>query len=113
MLKFLYDYDELELYIDSNIFFIYYGKYYVIYVNNLNVILENYIELYNKFLEELLCNLDILLKEIVIVVWNNGGGYYCYSFFWEVMSLWGGGEFNGDVVKVIDYYFNIFDNLKD
>lgn len=29
------------------------------------------------------------------------------------MSPRGGGEFTGDVAKVIDYYFNTFDNLKD
>ena len=29
------------------------------------------------------------------------------------MSPRGGGEPNGDVAKVIDYYFNTFDNLKD
>ena len=28
------------------------------------------------------------------------------------MSPRGGGEPNGDVAKVIDYYFNTFDNLK-
>ncbi|MDG2642785.1 superoxide dismutase [Mn], partial [Vibrio parahaemolyticus] len=36
-----------------------------------------------------------------------------HSLFWEVMSPRGGGEPNGDVAKVIDYYFNTFDNLKD
>ncbi|HFJ9426023.1 superoxide dismutase [Mn] [Bacillus cereus] len=94
--KLSYDYDELEPHIDSNTLSIHHGKHHATYVNNLNATLENYTELHNKSLEELLCNLDTLPKEIVTAVRNNGGG-----------------EPNGDVAKVIDYYFNTFDNLKD
>lgn len=111
--KLSYDYDELEPHIDSNTLAIHHGKHHATYVNNLNATLENYTELHNKSLEELLCNLDALPKEIVTAVRNNGGGHYCHSLFWEVMSPRGGGEPNGDVAKVIDYYFNTFDNLKD
>ena len=48
-------------------------------VNNLNAALENYTELHNKSLEELLCNLDDLPMEIITAVRNNGGGHYCHS----------------------------------
>ena len=45
---------------------------------------------------------EITVVDIIVIV-----------FFWELMSPRGGGEPNGDVAKVIDYYFNTFDNLKD
>ncbi|MCQ6339851.1 superoxide dismutase [Bacillus cereus] len=90
--KLSYDYDELEPHIDSNTLSIHHGKHHATYVNNLNATLENYTELHNKSLEELLCNLDALPKEIVTAVRNNGGGHYCHSLFWEVMSPRGGGE---------------------
>ena len=77
--KLSYDYDELEPYIDSNTLSIHHGKHHATYVNNLNAVLENYSELHNKSLEELLCNLETLPKEIVTAVRNNGGGHYCHS----------------------------------
>lgn len=40
LLFLFYVYDVLELYIDVLIMEIYYSKYYQIYVNNLNVVLE-------------------------------------------------------------------------
>ena len=79
--KLSYDYDELEPHIDSNTLAIHHGKHHATYVNNLNATLENYTELHNKSLEELLCNLDALPKEIVTAVRNNGGGHYCHSLF--------------------------------
>lgn len=79
--KLSYDYDELEPHIDSNTLSIHHGKHHATYVNNLNATLENYTELHNKSLEELLCNLDALPKEIVTAVRNNGGGHYCHSLF--------------------------------
>ena len=72
--KLSYDYDELEPHIDSNTLSIHHGKHHATYVNNLNATLENYTELHNKSLEELLCNLDayrrklLQLYEITVVV---------------------------------------------
>lgn len=111
--KLSYDYDELEPYIDGDTLALHHGKHHATYVKNLNAALENYKELQNKPLEELLSHLNELPPNIMTAVRNNGGGHYCHSLFWEVMSPKGGGEPNGDVAKVIDYYFNTFDNFKD
>ena len=63
--KLSYDYDELEPYIDSNTLSIHHGKHHATYVNNLNAALENYSELHNKSLEELLCNLKLYQRKLL------------------------------------------------
>lgn len=50
-----YDYGVLEFYINVQIMQLYYSKYYVVYVNNLNVIEEKYQE--------------VLVKGRCLVVW--------------------------------------------
>ncbi|WP_203362077.1 superoxide dismutase [Bacillus sp. REN10] len=108
-----YDYDELEPFIDGRTLEIHHGKHHATYVNNLNQALEGYEDLQGKSLEYLLSYLSELPEEIQTAVRNNGGGHYSHSLFWALMSPNGGGEPNGDIAKVIDHYFNSFDNFKD
>lgn len=111
--KLNYDYDELEPYIDARTLEIHHDKHHATYVNNLNHVLEGYDELKNKPLEYLLSNLNTLPEEIQTGVRNNGGGHYCHSLFWEVMSPKGGEEPTADIAKAINHYFRNFNNLQD
>ncbi|WP_100403240.1 superoxide dismutase [Bacillus sp. FJAT-42315] len=111
--KLPYDYDELEPFIDGRTLEIHHGKHHATYVNNLNHALEGYEDLQEKSLDYLLSHLSELPKEIQTAVRNNGGGHYSHSLFWALMSPNGGGEPNGDIAKVIDHYFNSFDNFQD
>lgn len=45
LLDLFYVYDVFELYIDVEIMILYYDKYYVIYVVNVNVVFEKYFEI--------------------------------------------------------------------
>lgn len=108
-----YDYDQLEPYIDARTLEIHHSKHHATYVNNLNMALEGYKDLQNKSLEDLLSNLDLLPVDIQTAIQNNGGGHYCHSLFWEMMSPNGGGEANADIGQAIDYYFKTFDNFQD
>lgn len=111
--KLNYDYDELEPYIEARTLEIHHDKHHAPYVNNLNNVLEGHDDLKNKSLEYLLSNLDILPEEIQTGVRNHGGGHYCHSLFWEVMSPKGGDEPTADIAKAINHYFRNFDNLQD
>lgn len=108
-----YDYDQLEPYIDARTLEIHHSRHHATYVNNLNMALEGYKDLQNKSLEDLLSNLDLLPVDIQTAIQNNGGGHYCHSLFWEMMSPNGGGEANADIGQAIDYYFKTFDNFQD
>jgi len=111
--KLSYDYDQLEPYIDARTLEIHHSKHHATYVNNLNVVLEGHKDLQNRSLEDLLRNLDVLPADIQTAVQNNGGGHYCHSLFWELMSPCGGGKATADMGKAIDYYFKTFDNFQD
>jgi superoxide dismutase, Fe-Mn family len=111
--KLQYEYDELEPCIDARTLEIHHSKHHATYVNNLNNALANHENLQQKSLEELLRNVDSLPSDIQTAVRNNGGGHYCHSLFWEVMSPKGGGEPTADIAKEIDYYFKSFDQFKD
>lgn len=113
MPKLQYEYDELEPYIDARTLEIHHSKHHATYVNNLNNALANHESLQQQSLEELLRNVDSLPSDIQTAVRNNGGGHYCHSLFWEVMSPKGGGEPTADIAKEIDYYFKSFDQFKD
>lgn len=113
LLDLFYVYDVLEFYIDEEMMYLYYDKYYNIYVMNLNVVIEKYLELGEKIVEELLFDMDVVLIDIKIVVCNNGGGYVNYLFFWEIMVLNVGGEFIGVIKEVINEVFGDFFFFKE
>lgn len=107
LLKLLYVYDVLEFYIDVCIMEIYYSKYYQVYVMNLNKVIEG-IDFEGKLLEEV-----IKLGKDKLVIWNNGGGYWNYMFFWELLKKNENGMFFGELVQVINDVFGIFEVFKE
>ena len=76
-----YAYDALEPFIDKETMHLHHDKHHQAYVNNLNKALENYPELHNKTLIELLQNLNELPEEIQTAVRNNGGGVLNHNLF--------------------------------
>ncbi len=108
-----YDYGALEPYIDVLTMEIHHTKHHQGYVNNLNKALENYPDLQEQSLFQLLSRLDDIPGDIRTAVRNHGGGHYNHSFFWEIMKKDGGGEPVGMVADEIKKYFGGFAVFQD
>lgn len=111
--KLNYNYNALEPYIDEVTMSIHHSKHHAAYVNNLNAALENYPELQEKSVEELVLSLDSLPEAIRTAVRNNGGGHYNHSFFWTLLKLNPDGRPVGGLSIAIDKTFGSFDNFKE
>lgn len=107
-----YGYDALEPFIDQTTMTIHHTKHHAAYVNNLNAALENYPELQEKSLEDLLRSLDKLPQQIYWAVRNNGGGHYNHSFFWSIIGP-GGGSPSGKLADKIAADLGSMDNFKE
>jgi Fe-Mn family superoxide dismutase len=110
-----YNFDSLEPYIDAKTMEIHHDKHHAGYVSKLNSALENYEELQDKNVEELLAdNLKIVPDEIKTAVRNNGGGHANHSLFWEVMCAEGdGGEPSKELTNAINSKFGSFEKFKE
>ena len=80
-----YSFSSLEPYIDAQTMEIHFTKHHAAYISNLNKALEEYPNLQDKSLEDLLANLDDVPEVIRTAVRNNAGGHYNHSLFWELM----------------------------
>lgn len=83
-----YAYDALEPHIDAQTMEIHHTKHHNGYVTKLNATLENYPELQEKSVEELLQNIENLAVDEAdrTSIRNNGGGHANHSLFWSIMS---------------------------
>lgn len=107
-----YKYNALEPYIDENTMTIHHSKHHATYVNNLNAALENYPELQNKSVEELVKDLESIPADIRTAVRNNGGGHFNHSLFWKLLSPNGGKE-KGALLEAINAKYGNFDAFKE
>ena len=105
-----YEYDSLESFIDKKTMKIHHTKHHQTYVDKLNKALEEYPELQNKPVEELLKNPEKIPEEITNAVINNGGGHANHSFFWKVLKK--EVEIKGEISDAINSSFGDFDNFK-
>ena len=108
-----YNYNALEPYIDEITMTIHHSKHHQAYVNNLNIALENYTELQEKSVEELVLSLDSLPEPVRTSIKNNGGGHLNHSFFWKLLKVNPGAKPKGNLAKAIDETFGSFDNFKE
>jgi len=81
-----YAFDALEPHIDAKTMEIHHDKHHAGYVKKLNAALENYPELADKPVEELIADLDSVPEDIRTAVRNNGGGHTNHSFFWKLLK---------------------------
>ncbi len=108
-----YDYDALEPHIDEQTMRIHHDKHHNTYVNNLNSTLENYPDLADRSIEELISDLNSVPQEIRRAIRNNGGQHSNHSMFWEIMGPEGGGQPAGELASAIDASFGSFDALQE
>lgn len=81
-----YAYDALEPFIDAKTLEIHHGKHHQAYVDKLNIALEQYPDLQNKTVEELITSLQEIPETICTTVRNNAGGHFSHTFYWNIMS---------------------------
>lgn len=82
-----YDYSDLEPFFDAKTMEIHYTKHHQAYIDKLNSALENYPELQEMEVEELLRSFDTIVPaEIKTAVQNHGGGHANHSFFWNILT---------------------------
>jgi len=111
--EFPYAYDALEPYIDAKTMEIHYTKHHQAYVNNLNLTIEQYPDLQNFTLEELLCNLENLPHKIKTEVIDNAGGALNHAMFWPMMTKNSTLKPYNKLEKEINKIWGNFDNFKE
>lgn len=96
-----YDYDSLSKFVSSDIMRFHHDKHHQTYVDKLNATIDLDPNLKGRTLEDLLSNVNSLPEASIASIRNNGGGHYNHSFFWTCMSPDGGGEPEGELLKLI------------
>lgn len=103
-----YAFDALEPHIDAKTMEIHYTKHHQTYVNNLNVAVEKHPELFEKTVEELTMDIELVPEDIRTAVRNSGGGHLNHTLFWEMMSPQGGGKPSSALLSAIEKAFGSF-----
>ncbi len=111
--KLNYDYDALEPYIDAQTMEIHHTKHHNTYITKLKNAVENYSDLKDNPLEDVLADLDNVPSEIRTAVRNNGGGHYNHTLFWTILAPNKGGEPTGKLADAIKNTFGGFNDFKD
>jgi len=81
-----YEYNSLEPFIDRETMQIHHDKHHKSYFDKFLKAIENYPELQDKPIKEILSNLENISEQIKQAVINNGGGFYNHTFFWSILS---------------------------
>jgi Superoxide dismutase len=108
-----YDYNLLEPYIDEETMHIHHDKHHNAYVNNLNAAVEKHPELFEKTVEELLSNLDVVPNDIKVAVKNNGGGHANHTLYWNIMGKSTAKEPTGELKEAIDKAFGSYEKFQE
>lgn len=104
--------DALEPHIDAQTMEIHHGKHHNAYVTKLNAALEG-IDVGNKSIEELLCDLSVVPEGKRQAVINNGGGHANHSMFWKLLKPGGASAPMGELATALDKAFGGLDAFKE
>jgi len=92
---------------------LHHDKHHAGYTNKLNAALESAPEFFEKSIEEILSDLNVIPEEIRMAVRNNGGGYYHHNLWWAELSPNAGGEPVGKLSDAIKKDFGDFSKMKE
>mgnify|MGYP005835135317 CR=1 FL=1 len=107
-----YAYDALQPYIDKETMIIHHTGHHQAYIDNLNAALENFEELKQMNIEDIIKNLDSMPPSIYTTLRNNGGGHYNHSIFWKIMAVTGTTTPHGKLLNKINQTFGSVDIFK-
>lgn len=108
-----YAYDALGKSISKEVMELHHDKHHRAYVDKLNAAVEQYPELRDVSVEELLRNLEALPEAIRTAVRNNGGGHYNHSLFWKWMTPNVEAKPNGEVLARIEARYGSFEAFQE
>ncbi len=108
-----YEYNALEPYIDEETMRTHHSKHHQGYVNKLNAAIENYPELKDKSVEELLKNLSTISDQIKQQVINNGGGVFNHNFFFSILKKDIPFNPESEIGKAILNEYETFENFQE
>jgi Fe-Mn family superoxide dismutase len=110
-----YAYEALEPFIDTQTMMLHHDRHHAAFVTALNTVFQNYPELKQRSMGELLANLQDVPEAVRTTVRNNGGGHMNHSIFWATMApngAGGGGEPVGALAQAITAQFGTSAYLK-
>ena len=106
-----YEYSALEPYIDTRTMEIHHNDYLGYYINNLNRTIQDFPELQQMTLEELIRNSVYLLDGLRIPIQNNGGGVYNHRFYFNGMQPPSDVRPTGRLIDMIAGQYGNIDNF--
>ncbi len=111
--KLNYSYDALEPYIDQMTMEIHHTKHHQAYITKYVDAINQYPELAEKDVEDVLRDFDNVPKDIQTAVRNNGGGYYNHRLFWEILAPNAKEKPVGALMKAIDKDLGGFEKFQE
>lgn len=107
-----YDYSALEPYIDAETVYIHHDRHLKTYVDNLNLALQDYPNLQNLTLEELILNQKNLPEKVRQNIINNAGGVYNHNLYFSIMGRCSQNEPQGILRQFILNQYSSIENFK-
>lgn len=98
-----YKYDYLEPYFDKLTMKIHYTIHHQNYINNINTLIENYTELKQLSIEDLIANLYKIPEIHRTSIKNNAGGHLNHTMFWKILKH--NTYLSGKLKQIIEYNF--------
>ena len=107
-----YGYTELEQCITKETLEFHHDKHLKTYIENLNNILVEHVELQNKPLEILLSELCKIEQSYATGIRNNGGGVYNHYFYFEALTKPNTSKPSQEMLKLLEDNFGGKDNFQ-
>ena len=107
-----YDYSALEPHFDARTMEIHHTKHHQTYIDKLNAALDQYSDLQEKSLPDLLKNLNTLPETIRLAVRNHGGGHANHSLFWQILTPNSPISPEGELLVALNTAFGSLDSFK-
>jgi len=108
-----FDFNSLEPAIDAKTMEIHHDKHHGAYVTNLNKALESAPDLFEKPIETILKEINLVPEAIRTAVRNNGGGHANHTLFWEVLNPGGKKEPAGALLADLEKTFGSVDGFME
>jgi superoxide dismutase, Fe-Mn family len=108
-----YSYNALEPYLDSQTLTFHHDKHFKAYVNNLNQLIEKLPAYKNWSLERLIRENYRLPFQMQAAVWNNAGGVYNHTLYFNLMKHPVGQQPEGKLIHAVISAYGSMENFQE